>query len=140
MKTVFFLIISMIILAGCSEDPLAPYPKPHAKLSVIPETLYVDTNSIDSVSFTADVTGSSVSGLNSSNIWARLSWNWTSIPDSNHWDNWQSLEHMLTDPPVSFFILDTTMVFPVRKIIALEVANPDGLSDTAFDTIHIINN
>lgn len=140
MKLGYLLIISFVILTGCREDPLSPHPKPFAKLSVTPETTYIDTNNIDSISFTADVAGSGVSGLNSSNIWARVNWDWTPVGDSNYWENWQSLEYLISHPPVSFFILDTSITFPVRKVVSLEVANPNGLSDTAFDTIYVINN
>ncbi|KQC13957.1 MAG: hypothetical protein APR63_06715 [Desulfuromonas sp. SDB] len=138
-KFIFLIgIISILILAsGCGEDPLKPYFKPIAVLQVTPETAIVDLNQTDSIFFTADPTGSRCEDLNSSQLWARLCWN--SSDSLEPWGNWQGLDKLLQNHPVYYLFVDSNLNLPQTRIVLLEVASPDGTSDTAQDTIYIIN-
>lgn len=129
------ILIAMIFVASCSKDPLSPHDKPVAVINVRPDTAYI-SNAV----FTIDAAGSSCSGVPATDLWARISWNFDRNPDSVLWENWTSLHSILTSPPSISYSLDTNQSFPLVKIIALEVANPNGVSDTAVDTVIILKN
>ncbi|MBN1150802.1 hypothetical protein JXA84_06235 [candidate division WOR-3 bacterium] len=133
MNKCIFAILLGLTLQSCSKDPLEPYPKPFASLKVTPESAY-----ISSAEFTVDASGSFCAGLSSDNLWARVSWDFFFGQDSSIWCNWTGLQAILNSPPTVVYNLDTNQTFPLLKVISLEIANPDGISDTAFDTITIL--
>lgn len=138
-KFIYFIVMMsiLILVSGCGEDPLKPYSKPVAVLAVTPETAVVNLQQTDSVFFTADPTGSRCEDLNSSQLWARICWN--ALDSLEPWENWQGLDKLLQNHPVFYLFVDSSLNLPQTRIVLLEVASPDGTSDTAQDTIYIIN-
>ncbi len=137
MKTFYPTAVFIFLAAvfSCSKDPLSPQAKPIAILHVVPETALI-SNAL----FTIDASGSSCSGVPASDLWARFTWDYGQTPDSIVWENWTSLQSILSSPPSITYTLDTNQSFPITKIIALEVSNTNGISDTAVDTVIIIKN
>ncbi|MBN1620921.1 hypothetical protein JW890_09390 [candidate division WOR-3 bacterium] len=129
------VFVFLIAVFSCSKDPLSPQAKPIASLNVTP-----DTALISNALFTIDASGSRCSGVPVSDLWARFTWDYGLNPDSVVWENWTSLQSILSSPPSISYTLDTNQSFPITKIIALEVSNTNGISDTAVDTVIIIKN
>lgn len=128
----FLLLFILLAFISCSNDPLAPYSSPVAILSVTP-----DQANYDSANFTIDATGSFCQGVPNNKIWVRVNWDWEN--DSSVWENWMSLSEILQNHPTKLYTFDSASTFPCTKIILLEVANPNGISNTAYDTIIILN-
>jgi len=125
------LLLILLVFISCSNDPLSPYSIPIAKISVSPNQAIKD-----SANFTVDATGSYCQGVSNNELWVRINWDWKN--DSSVWDKWKSLSEILTDHPTKLYTFDSSSHFPCSKIILLEVSNPNGISDTAYDTVIIL--